>query len=55
MDVKPAQFFRASPALEAIDFVERLAPVSQPRLLLRDSEPVVRRTGPKGPTPVRKE
>ncbi|MCW9024026.1 MAG: nitrous oxide reductase family maturation protein NosD [Gammaproteobacteria bacterium] len=38
-DRRMAQFFRASPVLEVIDFVERLAPFSEPELILRDSQP----------------
>jgi nitrous oxidase accessory protein len=40
MDVPPAQFFKGSPMLEVIDFLERLAPFTQPKLLLRDSKPI---------------
>lgn len=39
MDVKEARFFRASPALELVDFIERLVPVTEPRLMLRDAAP----------------
>lgn len=42
MDLPAAQFFRASPVLEMLDFVERLAPFGTPRLLLRDAAPAVR-------------
>ncbi len=38
-DVPHAQFFKGSPMLEALDFLERLAPFSKPNLLLRDSAP----------------
>ncbi|HID44633.1 MAG TPA: nitrous oxide reductase family maturation protein NosD [Chromatiaceae bacterium] len=34
-----AQFFKGSPLLEVLDFLERLAPFSEPRLLVRDSKP----------------
>jgi nitrous oxidase accessory protein len=34
-----AKFFRNSPVLELLDFLERLAPFSTPNLLLRDTEP----------------
>lgn len=34
-----AQFFKGSPLLEALDFLERLAPFSEPQLLVRDTEP----------------
>lgn len=40
MDVPPAQFFKGSPMLEVIDFLERLAPLSSPDLLVRDHEPL---------------
>ncbi|MBF0372077.1 MAG: nitrous oxide reductase family maturation protein NosD [Alphaproteobacteria bacterium] len=43
MDVPQASFFRTSPALEVIDFLERLAPFSPPLLLLRDEKPATRR------------
>jgi nitrous oxidase accessory protein len=39
MEMPPAAFFRASPVLEAIDFLDRLAPFSSPILLLRDESP----------------
>jgi nitrous oxidase accessory protein len=39
MDVPPVAFFRGSPALELLDFVERLAPFTEPRLIMRDGEP----------------
>ena len=39
MDVRDAQFFRASPMLELLDFMERLAPFNTPLLVLRDSAP----------------
>jgi nitrous oxidase accessory protein len=41
MDVPPAQFFKGSPMLEVLDFLERLAPFSRPDLLLRDSKPLL--------------
>ena len=40
MDVPPAQFFKGSPMLEVIDFLERLAPFSTPDLLVRDEKPL---------------
>jgi nitrous oxidase accessory protein len=43
MDVPDARFFRGSPALETIDFIERLAPFSQPRLMMRDVSPRMQR------------
>lgn len=42
MDRPMARFYRASPALEILDFVERLAPFSKPVLILRDPAPRVR-------------
>jgi len=34
-----AQFFKGSPLLEVLDFLERLAPFSEPKLLVRDERP----------------
>jgi nitrous oxidase accessory protein len=42
MDVPAAQFFKGSPMLEVIDFLERLAPFSPPDLLVRDDKPLRR-------------
>lgn len=39
METPPAAFFRASPLLEVIDFLDRLAPFSSPTLILRDEAP----------------
>lgn len=39
IDVPGAQFFKGSPILEAIDFLERLAPFTDPRLMIRDQSP----------------
>ena len=41
MDRPMTSFFRSSPALETIDFVERLAPFSDPDVILRDPSPRV--------------
>lgn len=41
MDVPPAQFFKGSPVLEVLDFLERLAPFTDPALVLRDARPVM--------------
>jgi nitrous oxidase accessory protein len=38
-----AQFFKGSPLLETLDFLERLAPFSQPQLLVRDLEPKMKK------------
>ena len=39
IETPAAKFFRNSPVLELLDFLERLAPFSTPNLLLRDTEP----------------
>ncbi|MES9928059.1 MAG: NosD domain-containing protein, partial [Candidatus Thiodiazotropha sp. 6PDIVS] len=39
MDVPSARFFKGSPVLEVMDFLERLAPFSQPNMLVRDNQP----------------
>ncbi|WP_319823514.1 nitrous oxide reductase family maturation protein NosD [Thalassovita sp.] len=41
MDLPAAAFFRGGVALSALDFIERLAPFSQPRLLVREEHPIV--------------
>jgi nitrous oxidase accessory protein len=41
MDRPMTRFFRSSPTLELIDFMERLAPFSEPFLILRDSRPMM--------------
>jgi nitrous oxidase accessory protein len=38
-DVPYAQFFKGSPVLEVMDFLERLAPFTEPRILVRDEQP----------------
>lgn len=43
MDVMPVAFFRGSPALESLDFIERLAPFSEPKQLIRDVRPKMER------------
>lgn len=48
MDVPPAQFFKGSPMLEVLDFLERLAPFSPPQLLARDAQPRVATIAPVG-------
>ncbi|MFA5627553.1 MAG: nitrous oxide reductase family maturation protein NosD [Thiohalomonadaceae bacterium] len=42
MDRPMTRFFRGAPLLELIDFIERLAPFSEPPLVLRDPAPNVR-------------
>ncbi len=39
METPMATFFRSSPALELLDFLERLAPFSSPHRILRDPKP----------------
>ncbi|MDR1227491.1 MAG: nitrous oxide reductase family maturation protein NosD [Azoarcus sp.] len=39
MEFPMATFFRASPVMELLDFLERLAPFSAPDLVLRDGKP----------------
>ncbi len=39
MDVPNAGFFKGSPALSVLDFIERLAPFTEPLLLLKDNQP----------------
>jgi len=41
LDVPGAQFFKGSPILETLDFLEQLAPFSEPSLLVRDKKPVM--------------
>ena len=42
MDVPPTAFFKGTPILTVIDFLERLAPFSEPMVLLVDEEPRTR-------------
>lgn len=44
LDEPYAQFFKGSPMLEVVDFLERLAPFSPPQLVLRDAEPRINKT-----------
>ncbi len=39
MDVKPAAFFKGTPVLTMLDFLERLAPFTDPLLMLEDRKP----------------
>ncbi|MCW9033830.1 MAG: nitrous oxide reductase family maturation protein NosD [Alphaproteobacteria bacterium] len=39
MDVPHAAYFKGSPILTALDFMERLAPFTEPILMLRDAKP----------------
>ncbi|MBI5496704.1 MAG: nitrous oxide reductase family maturation protein NosD [Deltaproteobacteria bacterium] len=51
LETPSATFFRNSPVLELLDFLERLAPFSNPELVLRDPRPAMTAagTGPAGP------
>ena len=40
MEIPQARFFKNAPLMEALDFLERLAPFSSPTLLLKDEAPV---------------
>lgn len=42
MDVPSAQFFKGAPVLEAMDFLERLAPFTEPNMLVRDHQPLMK-------------
>ncbi len=42
MEFPAARFFRNSPVMESLDFLERLAPFSTPVLILRDEKPIFR-------------
>ena len=42
-DAPSAQFFKGSPVLETLDFLERLAPFSTPDLIVRDKKPVTKK------------
>ena len=39
MEMPIARFFRSSPVMELLDFLERLAPFSSPDVILRDEQP----------------
>ena len=43
MDVPDAAFFKGSPSLSFLDFMERLAPFAKPKLMLEDSRPRMRK------------
>jgi nitrous oxidase accessory protein len=43
IEMPMAKFFRSSPVLELLDFLERLAPFASPKLVLRDSQPQAHR------------
>ncbi|MGE5027258.1 MAG: nitrous oxide reductase family maturation protein NosD [Betaproteobacteria bacterium] len=45
MEVPHARFFKNAPLMEAIDFLERLAPFSNPELILRDEAPMFHKPG----------
>ncbi len=39
MEIPPARFFKTSPVMELLDFLERLAPITSPELQARDPKP----------------
>jgi nitrous oxidase accessory protein len=41
MDVPSARFFKGSPVMEVLDFLERLAPFTTPNMLVRDDSPLM--------------
>jgi nitrous oxidase accessory protein len=43
LDSPYAQFFKGSPLLETLDFLERLAPFTEPQLLIRDATPKLKK------------
>lgn len=43
MEVPNTRFFKDTPVLEVLDFLDRLAPFSEPRLLLEDKRPLMNR------------
>ncbi len=51
MEEPKSTFFRNSPVLELLDFLERLAPFASPELLLRDPRPSLKAEGPAGALP----
>ena len=50
IETPAATFFRNSPVLELLDFLERLAPFSSPTLILRDTAPRMSKTRTPRPT-----
>jgi nitrous oxidase accessory protein len=49
IEMPPARFFKNSPVMELLDFLERLAPFSAPDLTLRDDQPrFIKRAHDKG-------
>jgi len=55
MDVPSARFFKGSPVLEVMDFLERLAPFTQPSMLVRDRQPRMLATRERTPHDERSE
>lgn len=52
MEIPHARFFKNAPLMEAIDFLERLAPFSNPELILQDDAPMFHK--PKQSAPPKK-
>jgi nitrous oxidase accessory protein len=49
MEVPFALFFKSAPMMESLDFLERLAPFSDPVLMVRDEAPVFKNPRRKAP------
>jgi len=45
MEIPHARFFKNAPLMEALDFLERLAPFSNPELILQDDAPMFHKPG----------
>ena len=41
MDVPAARFFQGTPVMAVLDFLERLAPFSEPNMMVRDEQPLM--------------
>ncbi len=54
-DLPYAQFFKGSPILETLDFLERLAPFSKPDMLVRDKKPMKEKFQQQRKKPVEKK
>jgi nitrous oxidase accessory protein len=50
IEMPAARFFKASPVLELLDFLERLAPFTSPELTLKDGEPRFTRSTARQPS-----
>jgi nitrous oxidase accessory protein len=48
MEIPHARFFKNAPLMEALDFLERLAPFSNPELILQYDAPMFHKPGKPG-------